>query len=485
MDGFVLARRLVNCCYFAMKNSNEALTDLWSQTGLSTKALRAVTLSGEEPGLPSSFRIGTAAQPSIAASALAAAELYRHRNGADVCQDISVDMREASVQFRCERYMRLNGGPAPDITDILFGAFQCGDGRWIRPHTVYSHHRAGLLRLLGDVEYDRDAVARAMLKWNAADLEDACAEAGLVLSMTRSFEEWDMHPQGKVVAGIPPLVIEKIGDAPPQPLPSGASRPLEGVRVLEMTHVIAGPLAGHTLAGHGADVMLLYAPHRPSILPLVMCSGAGKISAHLDLRDPAEREKMRGLLARSDVFLQGYRPGAIAGHGLSPDEVAALRPGIVCASLSAYGHEGPWRERRGFDSLVQNANGMNHAEGEAAGLDKPKALPCQANDHVSGYLLALGVMAALQRRAVEGGSWLVRVGLAPTAQWIRTLGRVEGGLDMPDPGQDDVADLLEDVDSGFGRLTIVREAAHMTETPMRWDRPSVPLGTHPAEWPEA
>lgn len=468
-----------------MKNSSDALARLWSLTGLPSQPLNAVNLTGDEPGLPSSFRIGTAAQTSIAASALAAAELYRERTGAGQCQDVAVDMRDASIQFRCERHLRVDGGPAPDITDILFGAFQCGDGRWIRPHTVYPHHRAGFLRVLGDVAYDRDAVAKALLKWNAADLEQACADAGLVLSMTRSFDEWDAHPQGKAVANIPPVAIEKIGDAPPEPLPPGANRPLDGVRVLEMTHVIAGPLAGHTLAGHGADVMLLYAPHRPFIPPLVMCSGAGKISAYLDLREESERRKMQGLLKDADVFLQGYRPGAIAGHGLAPDEIAAARPGIVCASLSAYGHEGPWRERRGFDSLVQNANGMNHAEGEAAGLDRPKALPCQANDHVSGYLLALGVIAALHRRQTEGGSWLVRVGLAPTAQWIRSLGRLEDGLSMPDPTQADVADLLEDVDSGFGRLTQVREAARLSETPMRWDRPSVPLGTHPAEWPAA
>jgi hypothetical protein len=160
-----------------------------------------------------------------------------------------------------------------------------------------------------------------------------------------------------------------------------------------------------------------------------------------------------------------------------------LRPGIVCVTLSAYGHIGPWSGRRGFDSLVQNVNGMNLAEAAAAGEAKPKPLPCQANDHASGYLLAFGAMAALYRRATEGGSWHVRVGLAPTAQWIRNLGRLKGGLAIPDPSRDDVLDRLEEIDSGFGRLTVVRDAPHMSLTPPSCERPSVPLGTHAPVWP--
>jgi crotonobetainyl-CoA:carnitine CoA-transferase CaiB-like acyl-CoA transferase len=159
-----------------------------------------------------------------------------------------------------------------------------------------------------------------------------------------------------------------------------------------------------------------------------------------------------------------------------------VRPGIVYVSLCAYGHEGPWARRRGFDSLVQNANGMNHAEAEAAGADQPKPLPCQALDHAAGYLMAFGAMTALARRVAEGGSWHVRVSLAQTGHWLRGLGRING-LACPDVGFDEVADRLEEKGSGFGRLTTVRHAATMSETPARWARPSVPLGTHSAAWP--
>jgi hypothetical protein len=180
------------------------------------------------------------------------------------------------------------------------------------------------------------------------------------------------------------------------------------------------------------------------------------------------------------VFLQGYRPGAIAGHGFAPEDLAALKPGIVCVSLSAWGHAGPWSGRRGFDSLVQNANGINDAEREAAHEDKPKPLPCQALDHASGYLLAFGAMAALLRRAEEGGSWLVRVSLAGTGEWIKRLGRVEGGLAAA--GIADAARFLEDSDSGFGRMTAVRHSAGLSGTPAGWVLPAVPLWSHKAAW---
>jgi hypothetical protein len=180
------------------------------------------------------------------------------------------------------------------------------------------------------------------------------------------------------------------------------------------------------------------------------------------------------------VFLQGYRPGAIGGHGFAPEDLAALRPGIVCVSLSAFGHVGPWSRRRGFDSLTQNADGINDAEREAAGEDKPRPLPCQVLDHASGYLLALGAMAALLRRAEEGGSWLVRVSLAGTGEWLKRLGPVEGGLAAP--GIADATPWMEDSDSGFGRMSAVRHGAILSRTPARWARPAMPLGSHDAAW---
>jgi crotonobetainyl-CoA:carnitine CoA-transferase CaiB-like acyl-CoA transferase len=389
-------------------------------------------------------------------------------------------MRDAAIEFRSERYLRIEGKSAPELWDKIAGLYRCGDGRFVRLHTNFPHHRDGVLKLLG-CEHDRAAVQKALDGWKAEAFETAAAEAGLVVTATRSFAEWDAHPQGQALAAMPVFSIEKIGDAPQQPLAAG-DRPLSGVRVLDLTRVIAGPVCGRTLAAHGADVMLVTAAHLPQMGPLVIDSGRGKLSAVVDLRDSAGRDALAGLLRSADIFVQGYRPGAIAHSGFSPAQAAQLRPGIVYVSLCAYGHEGSWANRRGFDSLVQNANGMNHAEAEAAGSAQPKPLPCQALDHGAGYLMAFGAMTALARRVTEGGSWHVRVSLAQTGHWIRSLGRIDG-LGVPDPGFDDVGDRLYETASGFGKLTAVRHAAVLSETPTCWERPSVPVGTHAPKWP--
>lgn len=456
-----------------------ALAGVWRELGGATDALDRVELTGAEPVLPSSFAVGTAAQASMAAFGLAAAELWRMRTGRR--QRVAVDMRDAAIEFRSDRYLRVDGKPAPELWDKIAGAYRCGDGRWARVHTNFPHHRDGTLALLG-CDYDRVAVQRALEKWTAEGLEAAAAERGLVVAALRSFDEWDAHPQGRAVAQLPLLSIEKIAGAPARPLPPG-ERPLAGVRVLDLTRVIAGPVCGRALAAHGADVLLLTGPHLPSIAPLVIDTGRGKLSGQVDLRDSAGRERLRELIRSADIFVQGYRPGGLAGRGFGPEEMAALRPGIVYVTLSAYGHSGPWAARRGFDTLVQTASGLNAAETEAAAAKVPKLLPAAVLDHASGYLMAAGALSALARRVQVGGSWHVRVSLARTGHWLRSLGRLPDGLSTPDLSQQDVADRLDEVASGFGRLTAVRHAVRMSETPPRWDRPSVPLGSHAAAWP--
>jgi len=253
------------------------------------------------------------------------------------------------------------------------------------------------------------------------------------------------------------------------------------VRVLDLTRVIAGPVCGRTLAEHGADVLAISAPHVPHMEGHVMDNGRGKLSARLDLRGREDVGTLRGLIRDADVFVQSYRAGALGARGFSPPELAQLRPGIVYATLNAYGHAGPWHERRGFDSLVQCVSGIAHEGGVTAGIDGPKHLPAQALDHATGYLLAFGIAVALARRAREGGSWLVRVSLARTGRWFDALGRAEGP-GVADPSVEDVKDLLEGTDTPFGRLSHVAPAAKLSETPGRWERPAVPLGTHAAVW---
>jgi len=457
----------------------DALADIWCAGGHPADALKAVELTGREPVMPSSFAFGTMAQSTIAASALAANELWRLRTGRR--QRVKVDMRDAGIEFRSERYLRVAGQSRPEVWNKVAGLYRCGDGRWVRLHTNLPHHRAGTLKLLG-CEESRAAVQAKLDGWKAEELETAAANAGLVITATRSFDEWDRTGQGQAVMRLPLISIERIGVAPAEPLPKG-DRPLSGVKVLDLTRIIAGPVCGRTLASHGADVLLITAAHLPSLDALVIDTGRGKLSAQLDLRRHEARATLAGLVRDADIMVQGYRPGAIAGHGFGPQQAAKLRPGIVYVSLCAYGHKGPWAGRRGFDSLVQNANGLNAAEAEAAGQSEPKPLPGQALDHGTGYLMAFGAMTALARRATEGGSWLVRISLAQSGHWLRQLGRIDGGLSCPDPKFDDVHDRLEQSESGFGKLTSVRDAVVMSETPTRWMSPTVPLGTHPAEWP--
>jgi hypothetical protein len=299
--------------------------------------------------------------------------------------------------------------------------------------------------------------------------------------MVRSRAEWLSHPHARAVAELPLLEIVPIGDSRPEPF-GHAARPLDGVRVLDLTRVIAGPEGGRMLASHGADVLLVTSPHLPNLPSHVIDFGLGKLSASLDLRRSGDGDRLRRLVARADVFSQSYRPGALAKLGFAPEDVARLRPGIVYVTLSAYGHAGPWRERRGFETLIQSVTGLAHEQGFGSGRDRPQHLPAQVVDHATGYLAAFGALVALARRAQEGGSYLVRVSLVQTARWVDSLGRVPG-RSVADQTAADVDDLKGECDSPFGWLTHVLPAARLSETPASWGRPPVPLGTHEPAWP--
>jgi CoA transferase family III len=461
-------------------SADRVLADLWSGCGGERAALERIALTGADPALPSSFKVGTAAQVTIGAAALAAAEVWRRRTGG--AQTAAVEMRHAAVEVRSERYMRLNDKPPGPAWDKIAGVYATGDGRKVRLHTNFPHHRDGILKLLG-CAYDREAVQRALLKWQAEPFETTAAEAGLVATMLRSPAEWAAHGQGQAVAGLPLMEIVKIGEAPPGRLPPGPERPLSEVRVLDLTRVIAGPVCGRALAAHGADVMRVTAPHLPGFTELDIDTGRGKLSASIDLRATDDRDWLRTLVREAHVFVQAYRPCALAAKGFSPEALAEMRPGLIVVTLTAYCHTGPWAGRRGFDSLVQNACGINAAEAEAAGVPAPKVLPAQALDHATGYLMAFGALMALMRKMREGGSWHVRVSLAQTAHWLAGLGRVENGFACAEPTGEELKALTDRMDTPFGRLTFVKHAAILSDTPAFWARPPVPLGTHAPVWP--
>ena len=462
----------------------EILTDLWHRAGGEPAELAAAKLTGEEPQLPSSFRVAAAAQASIAASGLAAADIWRARSGEG--QEVAVDMRHAVVECRSERYLRVDGKPPPPAWDPTAGIYRTGDGRYVRLHTNFPHHRAAVCKVLNCAE-ERDAIQAALMQRDGEAFETAAYAGGAVVAMMRSHQEWCAHPQARALAELPPFTIEKIGEAPPKPWPEmkspAGNRPLAGIRVLDLSRVIAGPVAGRTLAAHGADVLLISSPELPSIPWLVIDTGRGKLTSFVALKSDEGRATLRRLLAEADVFSQGYRPRAIGALGFSPEEAAEINPGIVYVSLSAYGHVGPWADRRGFDSLVQTATGFNHAEGQAAEIDGPKELPAQMLDHATGYLMAFGAMMAKARQSREGGSWHVRVSLAQTGKWIWGLGRVADGLNTEDLKGEAIKPFSEQVPSGFGTLQAIRHAARLSRTPAFWSRPAVPLGGHPPQWP--
>jgi len=434
-------------------------------------------ISGADPVVPTRYRMGAAGAASLAALGIAVAQVWEQRGGK--CQRVAVDLRAAGASLRSSRYFQIDGKPV-QVWDPMSGYYPVRDG-WISIHCNFPLHRAAAMRVLQSDEV-RDKAEQKSAAWNGEALEDAIHAAGGCAGYVRSAEQWGAHAQARAVARQPLIEIERIGEAPPEPL-ARAARPLSGVRVLDLTRVLAGPTCAKSLAEHGADVLKITASHLADMGRIELDTGLGKLSARLDLRDEAGAQKLKALIRSGDVFSQSYRPGSLGARGFSPPALAALRPGIVYVSLSAWGTSGPWRDRRGFDSIVQSVSGMAHSHGDGG---KPKLQPVSAIDYVSGYLMAFGAALALSRRAREGGSWLVRVALARVGQWIVDRGVVADaawrGLAEELPAGE-LAPLLAELDSPLGRVRYLKPVLALSETPPYWSRPPVPLGTHPAEWP--
>ncbi len=454
-----------------------ALAQIMAAAGVDQATAGPAAFRGDDPVLPTPFLMGTAGAAALAAVSLSAAEIWRLRGGGE--QRVAMDARRGAMALRTNKYLRLDGQPLEMAWDPLSGFHRTADG-WIQLHCQFPHFRDGVLRVLG-CKPETEAASAALRAWRSQDFEDRMAGEGLPAFKLRSRREWRDHPQGIAVAGLPLMEIIKIGDSAPVPLPA-ADRPLSAIRALDLTRVIAGPTAGRTLAEYGADVMRVGAAHLPTIAPLVMDTGHGKRAADVDLREPAGHERLRDLIRGADIFSQSYRPGSLAARGFGPDDLHALRPGIICVSLSAWSHAGPWASRRGFDTLVQCATGLSDEQGAAGG---PQHLPGSPLDYITGYLGAFGAMTALARRARDGGSYLVRVSLAQSANWLDNLGRTRDAAaarQVADPGCEDIADLLMTSKTPWGVLSHMKPLTDLSETPPRWDRPAVPLGTHPALW---
>jgi crotonobetainyl-CoA:carnitine CoA-transferase CaiB-like acyl-CoA transferase len=465
---------------------NAALRSILPNVGWSADRADAVAFTGgTDPILPTPFRIGVAGAATLAATGLAVADVWELRSGRQ--QSVAVDVRQATASLRSGHYMKLGDGEVSHARNSIMGVYPTKDGRWSYLHCNFPNHRAAALSVLG-VPEDRAAVTRAVATWNALDLEEAIIAAKGAGGMVRTHAEWAQHPQAAAIAALPLLEVVRIGDAPPEPLPAG-KRPLSGVRVLDLTRVLAGPTCARTLAEHGADVLKITGAHLPNLGYQEFDTGHGKLSAQLDLREQRDVDVLRGLVREADVFSQGYRPGTLGGRGLSPEELAALRPGLVYVSLCAFSHAGPWASRRGFDTVVQTVSGITSRQAEVVPgkTPGPQFYPVSAIDYCTGYLMAFGTMVALARRAREGGSWLVRISLAQIGKWIVDLGEVSESAARDAPAEF-AAEELEQwsmvTDTPSGKLRHLKPVVQLSETAPYWARPSVPLGYHRAEWPE-
>jgi crotonobetainyl-CoA:carnitine CoA-transferase CaiB-like acyl-CoA transferase len=440
-----------------------------------------VHVDGADPVLASPVPAGEAAAAAIAACAATAAQLWAERTGQ--VQEVRVPVRAAAaslVSFLLQRF----DPPAPDRTIRPIGPvtalYQAGDGRWIHLHGGFPHLAAGTLRLLGCAgDADHAAIAAAVGRWSAAELEDELAAAGLCGAMVRSGPEWAELDQARAITPLGRVSITKLAPGEPRPAGTGSGpgdRPLAGVRTLDLTRLLAGPTAGRTLAEHGADVLLVSSPHLANVGPFVLDTSHGKRSTHLDLDDPADADRLRALAADADVVVQSYRAGALARRGFGPGDLAERHPGLVYVTVNCYGDVGPWAGSPGWEQMAESATGLAVRHG---GEGEPQLVPAAPCDYVTGYLAALGALAALRRRAHEGGSYLVRASLCQTGSWLE-------GLPTGDPttatGLSGRADLAIETTTPQGKLIHLPPVARLSATPPRWDRPSPPLGADPPVW---
>jgi len=464
----------------------DSVSHIWDTLGLPPEALRSLHLIEDGDCLPSSFKVGHLAHACIALSGLAASLYYAIRRHAAIPK-VTVPLEHACIEFKSERYYVLNDNPAPSSWVTIGGLHKTSDG-YVRMHDAFPNHRNNALRILGLSECaSREEVASKMLQWKSTELELTAFKQGAVIVVLRNFAEWDILPQAKSIPDYP-ILLQKLNDQKPWipilPISLDEEKCLRGVRVVEMSRVIAAPVAGKTLAAHGADVIWVTSPTLPDLPDLDIDLGRGKRSVQLNIKNAQDKIKLLELLSTADVFIQGYRPGSLARQGLSTEELIKLNPSLIVANLSAWGLDGPWSDHRGFDSLVQTCSGINVADAESHGQgESMRILPCQAFDHGAGYLLATGIMAALYKRAIEGGAYEVHVSLAGVMRYLRSLGQHAGGFTRGTYTKaQELQQYLETRDTSFGKLTAISHSVSIDGIKVGWDAMPKPLGSDEAVW---
>jgi hypothetical protein len=438
---------------------------LWSGLGGDPGLLESLRYSGPAGGLPSRFHVSDLATAAIGVATLAAAELWAARRN-EAVRRVTVDRRLAAAAFRCERLLQPVGWTLPAPWDPIAGDYETADG-WIRLHTNYAYHRDAVTRVL-EAPAERERIAAAVKSRIATELETAVVDAAGCAASLRTMEAWQVHPQGAALAK--EALCHRDAECVPRRLRPDVSAPLGGVRVLDLTRVIAGPIATRYLAAFGADVLRIDPPHFEEVSALLPETTRGKRCAALDLRESGNRSTWERLIANADVIVHGYRPGAMEALGYPAERLRELNASLIIVRYDAYGWSGPWRSRRGFDSLVQMSTGIAHPGGDG----RPTPLPAQALDHATGYLIA----AAACRGLVDGrGS--ARLSLARTARLLVELG-TDGDPGAPALG--DVDALLESSDTAWGPVRQVRCPGCIDGHEVRWRQPAGPLGRHAPRW---
>ena len=342
-------------------------------------------------------------------------------------------------------------------------------------HPGFPHNTESLLEVLGDPR-DEDEARRAIAGWEALRLEQEIMRRGLCSAMLREPDEWDTSPMGRILNSRPVVEIIQVGDADPRRAAGGA-RPLTDYKVLDLTRVLAGPTCARTLASYGAQVIRIGARDLPHVRLFVAETGLGKRSAHVDLKTDTGRVKLRELIGEADVFSQGYRTGALERQGFGVAEVVRAKPGIVYVSINCYGHEGPWRSVPGWEQLAQTVTGMAYLHGNSHNDGRPQLQPAAVTDYTTGYLAAYGALVALLRQREQGGSYWVRVSLARTGVWMRSLGLREAVAHRPFDDEE-ITDLRAIAQTEWGAMHHLRPAVELSNTDVLWQQPPVSLGSH-------
>jgi hypothetical protein len=440
-----------------------------------------VHLTGAPGRLSSRFAVEGVAVASVAAALLAAAALTRQRGRRAVT--ISLDRGHVADAVRSERFFSVRGQPAGASFAPLSRFWRVADG-WVRTHANYPWHRRGLLSAMGISEDgDADALALALAALPMEEVEERVFAAGGIAAAVRTLDAWHAHPQGRALAAEPLIGHRTAGDVAPRPRrPNGL--PLAGVRVLDLTRVIAGPVCTRFLSALGAEVLRLDPPSRPDMRSgAVADSLLGKRSSFVDLRSPTGVARLHDLLVGADVVVCGYRPGALDRFGLGEGSLTERHPGAVAVYIDAWGHTGPWAHRRGFDSVVQAPTGI--AIGESVTGDEPGALPCQLLDHATGYLAAAAAIDGLRRQEVEGGTQVRRLSLARTALWLTSHGSkdAEGATELAE--EPPAGGWLVELDSAHGPVTAVAPPGTLGDHPLRWPFALTGYGNDRAAWRSA